>query len=201
MNRTVFGMPLWLVLLAVAGGGGYYLYDQRKKQAAAQASAAAASAQASAANTAAGSSSAAGTPTSMDPQLVAYQAGEASGVSAYSAGVTTGISLVDSIMSLFPGGATEQTQANQAATTAATPTANPAGVNTPQVGKSPSALGYTYIPSWPQAKLYESQGIPIYIGEPVGNGQIEFTPAPKGLAGVPSLTPLYTYTGVQGAAA
>lgn len=209
MNRTMFGLPLWL-LLGVVGGGGYYLYDTHKKQAAAQAAAVAQAQQASAAKSSAGGSSMAGTPTSMDPQLVAYQAGEASGVASYSAGVTTGISLVDSIMSLFPGGATEQTQANQAAATAAGP--GPATLQNPQV-VTPNATagptgpagytGYSYISSWPLAQSLSKEGVQLYAGIPAGNGQTEYIPAPADIwkGGLPSGTALYTYTGVPQAAA
>ena len=96
------GIPLWGWGIA-AGGAGLLVYrsEEKKKQ---TATAAAVAAQSSAATQAQQAS----TPQSpgSDPTLLAYQAGEASGVAGYSAGVSTGISLVDSIMGMFasPGG-------------------------------------------------------------------------------------------------
>lgn len=183
MRNRIAGIPLWLFLLVGGGTAAFYVY---KKRAATQAAAAQAASAAQPTQSAAASAGPSG-----DPLLLAYQSGEASGVASYSAGVTTGISLVDSIMQLFPGGATEATQAASQATAP-----QPATITAPQVSNNPSGAGYTHIPNWATASMYQSEGIPIYVGEPVGNGQIEFTPAPKGLTGLASGTPLYTYTGI-----
>lgn len=93
MRGRIAGFPVWLVLLGVAGVGGL-VWRQRKKSATV--------AQATQAQQQA--TTAQGTGGGQDPFLVAYQAGEASGVSTYSSGVSTGISLVDSILGMFPGG-------------------------------------------------------------------------------------------------
>ncbi len=91
--KRVAGLPLWMLMAGVAGVGGLWWY--RRRQAATAATAAAQTAATAAQPTAAPGGTG-------DPFLVAYQAGEASGVSTYQAGVTSGISLVDSILGMFP---------------------------------------------------------------------------------------------------
>ena len=96
LSQRIAGVPV-PVLAVLVGAVGLYLY---RKRAAAKTAAAG---QQSAAN----SAQLATTGTSYgDPVLTAYQTGEAAGVASYSAGVTSGISLVDSILGMFPAAPT-----------------------------------------------------------------------------------------------
>jgi hypothetical protein len=118
MRKKYAGIPLWAILAVGLAGGGLYLY--RRKQAAANAAATAASQAPAAADQ---------STTGQDPFLIAYQAGQADGVSSYQSGVSAGVSVIDSILGMFPGGL-EQTQgqsgsAAPSATTTSVPPATP----------------------------------------------------------------------------
>lgn len=155
MRRTIAGVPLWIVLVVV-GGGGLYWYT-RRQQAAAQAAAQAAQAAATPSNPS-------GTG---DPFLTAYQAGESSGVSIYSAGVGTGLSLVDSILGMFPA------SLSPTAPTSPTGTAPPPPVNT---GRAQLGNGYSIIPGRsPGAvdELHNGQFIGSYWIPQQGTKQIQ----------------------------
>lgn len=136
MRKTIAGIPVWM--LAVVGlGGGYLVWRRRQKNAAATA---AATAQQPASTTAGGYSSS-------DPVLVAYQAGEASGTAAYSAGAATGIGLVESIMGSFPtvtaqpGGAGTGGAVSGSSATAPGPAAAPPAPAQPGYGVIQTAQG------------------------------------------------------------
>ena len=119
MRREYLGVPLWGWAAAGTLVVGIYWYRARqsKQKAAAQA-------QAPQTQTAVGASG-----VGMDPLLVAYSSGEASGVATYSAGVNTGLSLVDAIMGLAPA-ASQSSQATAQATV-------PAGILQGSVGGQP----------------------------------------------------------------
>jgi hypothetical protein len=129
------GIPLWGWGIGALGVAYFAYHEQQKSK---QQAAAQQSAQATAAAQAANPT--AQTPGS-DPTLLAYQAGEASGVAGYSAGVSAGISLVDSIMGLFPGG-TSAAQAGSAAATTTTSTTSGGSAATPSATQVGS--GYLY---------------------------------------------------------
>lgn len=142
MKRSYFGVPLWGWLAAGGLAAGFWWY-RGKKQAAAAAQQTQQASQVQATGT-----------STLDPALVAYQAGEAAGVSTYSAGVTTGIGLVDSIMGMFPAGPTSA----QAGQSAATISAQPVGGGTADV-----SLKKSYTPISRQAALADiQQGVPVY---------------------------------------
>jgi hypothetical protein len=130
---------------AIGLSGGVVIYEKRKKAAAAATAsteAAAASSQqqadADTANTPAG-----------DPLLIAYQTGEASGVSSYSSGVGTGIGLVESILGQFPTvGSTSSAPAPTPISQPSPPAASPApaspsgGVTTTPAAATATTPGY-----------------------------------------------------------
>ena len=200
LSQRIAGVPV-PVLAVLVGAVGLYLY---RKRAAAKTAAAG---QQSAAN----SAQLATTGTSYgDPVLTAYQTGEAAGVASYSAGVTSGISLVDSILGMYPGSTTAG-QAGQTAAQniggAATNPATTAAAPTPTVGTTgagsstgvamPTSPGQNYVKvSNPAAGgALASGGTEVYLNVPgmpgtyvrgVVNGQP--TPAWNQLATQPGVS-------------
>ena len=140
MKRDYLGIPLWgwaaagALVLAVV-----YRSQQKKK--------AAAAAPPPQTQTAAAASG-----VGMDPVLVAYSAGEASGVSTYSAGVNTGLSLVDAIMGLAP--AASQSSAATAQATI------PAGILQGSLGAQPG--DFNLVSGTAQNLQLSGQGVQQY---------------------------------------
>lgn len=170
-RKTVGGVPAWM--LAVALVAGVVIWRSR------QTKAAAAAASAAPPQPAQGGGG--------DPFLVAYQAGEASGVSTYQAGVSTGISLVDSILGMFPGGL-EQSQSASGGGGAAAQATQPQ----PALGKLVGA-GYggglspqQGVVTTPQGTFSELGSEAAYGAAYLSNpGSVYYEPAPGVFSPVP----------------
>ena len=147
MRKTLGGIPLWAYAVAVAGVGLIYLRQRKAAAAAAQANQAAAPAPAAASASA------------TDPVLIAYQAGEASGVSSYSQGVGSGIGLVESILGQFP----TVTPTGSGTTTSTGP---PTPVPTPSGGAGTSGPSYLLLPSGKAEEAAAAAGDTVYLNVP-----------------------------------
>lgn len=158
MKRTIFGVPLPLVIVAV-GAAGYLFWRQRQ-----QSQQAATAAQTAATATAQQSSGAGAT--AGDPALVAYQAGEASGVSSYASGVSQGIGLIESVMGQFPTvspGSTSSPSPTPAPTT--NPTGSSGSSGQPGYGVISTAQGPMVVLGEVSQPGYQvSGGAPVYFG-------------------------------------
>ena len=197
MRRTLAGIPVWAILV-VGAAGGDWVYRGRKQNQARQMAAAQSQTTTHAAPTGA----------SQDPYLVAYQAGEASGISGYSAGVTSGISLVDSILGMFPAGAVAGQTGQAAAATSATAggAVQPAGVaNAAPALPAQHMMGAGYLPLDPGAAAQPVGGY-LWVSSPTAAAadvqqgqQTYYEPAPgvfQPIAGnnwgaLPGNTPVY----------
>ena len=194
MRRTLAGIPVWAILV-VGAAGGYWVYRGRKTNQARAAAQSQTTAQAQP------------TGASQDPYLVAYQAGEASGISGYSAGVTSGISLVDSILGMFPAGAVAGQAGQAAAATSATAGAvQPAGMaNAAPPLPAQHMMGAGYLPLDPGAAAQPVGGY-LWVSSPTAAAadvqqgqQTYYEPAPgvfQPIAGnnwgaLPGNTPVY----------
>lgn len=194
LSGRVAGIPTPLLILALAAVG-VYVYRTRTKTAAAQQQTAANTAGLATTGTAAG-----------DPVLTAYQTGEAAGVASYSAGVTSGISLVDSILGMFPGSTSAAAAGNNAAQTIGAGVGTAAGAGQPtaattgQGGSStgttqPSGPNYVQVPNPLAGSAEAAAGQEVYLNVPgmpgtyvpgVVNGQR--TAAWNQLAGQPGVS-------------